>query len=636
MPALLTYALLAEPDPLRANARARLTLVVSNGGRQLVTAESITVTLPVGTTAKTLTANASGIATEPHDGWNVAQSGGVFTLTPKNAAAAKIGADGLAFVFANVAVNDQPGTCVVEIGETASAPAQPRAFRTERLPLPKFPARFELSALGASPTQLASGGSAVLMWHGSPATYTLSYDPSGAKPVRAPVGNAGPYTARNLTKLPSVTFTLEASVTVPGEDQPLVLQRQVTVDVSTSAPVIAAFTGTLSGGGGAPVQLELAWSVQGSGLHCWFSGSPYEVAPIGSATIPSATMPQQPTYTLNASNGSGSVAAALAVRWTSHVTTIPLAETPENIAVAKDGSRAYVCTERSVVVIDTNALAPAAPPKTFADALAFVNVSPDGTRLYVTSALRKTVTVLDAQTLEALGPPIAISVTPQRQGILAARAAVSPDGSRLFVPGGFAGNAVAVVDTIARTEIAAPHVESPLAAAVTPDGKHVFVSSLIGAVHVLDAVTLRPAGEPIAAGKLAIALVAAPDGARAFVLDSQLAEVVAIDTATRKTGPWIPLPSKAGRPPHALAITPDGSQLMCGGFTTLSLLDADPLRLVSTVALGGTASDVAVAQDGKTVLIAATEGRGAVVAYAPPYVEGGVPSKLTLYAMPPS
>jgi DNA-binding beta-propeller fold protein YncE len=522
----------------------------------------------------------------------------------------------------------------VEIGETASSPSQPSSFRTSSIPLSKFPTRFELSSLSAIPTQIAPGGSTLLMWRGSPATYTLSYNPSGATPVVVNVANTGPYTASNLTKAPSVTFTLQASLTVPGQDQPLVLQRQATVDVYVAAPVITAFTGMLSGGGATPVHLTLAWSVQGSGLHCSLSGSPYEVAPTGSTTVPSATIPQLNAYTLTASNGSGSVSATLRLRWTSRVTTIPLPEAPLNIAASKDGRRAYVCSRKSLSVIDMATLTPVGSPKPFPSTLAFVNVSPDGTLLYLTSALQKTVTVLDAQTLAAVGSPIAITVQPEANGVLAQRAALSPDGSRMFIPGGLGKFEVAVVDTIARAQIAAPKISYPMWAAVSVDGAEIFVSSLLGAVRIIDGTTLRVDEEQIPVGKATLPVVAGPDGTRVYVLSGQDRAVTAIDTVTRApAGPPVTIPAREGLMPHTLAVTPNGSQLICGGNGTVSLLQANPLRHIATIAMGARTNDVQISADGKVVLIASTpdDVHGSVIAYSPAYVEGDVAGDLLLF-----
>ncbi|HTD32843.1 MAG TPA: hypothetical protein VK665_04210, partial [Candidatus Elarobacter sp.] len=634
-PALLTYAALTDPDPLRVATSATLTLVISNGTRQIVTVESITVTLPVGTTAKTLTSSPNGIATPPTPGWDVVQNGGSFTLTPQTPGAAKVGAPGLVFVFANVAVNDQPGTCTVTIVESASSPSQPKRARDASFALSKFPVSFDVSALTLTPTQIDPGGSVALTWYGSPATYTLSYNPSGAFPVVVGVGNTGPYVATNLTKAPSITFTLQAMLTVPGQDQPLVIQRQATVDVSVAAPVITAFTGTLSGGGTSPAQLTLTWSVEGTGLHCLISGSPYEIAPSGSTTVPSATIPQSDSYTLTATNVSGSDSAALSVRWAASTKTIPLPDAPRNIALSNDGSRAYVCGVASLTALDMATLAPVATPARYPSELAFVNVSPDGTLLYLTSRRGKTVTVLDAATLAPDGAPIAISVQPEAFGVVAPRAALSPDGSRLFIPSGFSASVLAAVDTGTRSETAAPYVEFPLWAALTPDGARVYVTSAYGTVWVLDATTLHTVGEPISLDRIALAIVAGPDGTRVYALAANVdqVDITAIDTATwAPAGPPVAVP-QGDSFPDALAVTPNGSQIVFGGDGFVSFLQANPLRLVSTVALGARTTDVQVSRDGKTVLIASTPDGvgGSVLAYAPMYVDGGVPAAFTLY-----
>jgi len=192
MTTLLSYAFLSEPDPLQAGSTATLTLVVSNPSREAITCASITVTFRVGTNANDLTASAEGIVPRAQTGWDCAQTGGVFALTPQTAAAGVVAGEGLAFVFAGVALNAQPGTSTVTIGERASSPSQPQDDRTAPVEVAKFPAQFAVSDLTADATEVAPGGSVVLMWSGSPAEYRLRYDPSGDAPVDEPVSSAGP------------------------------------------------------------------------------------------------------------------------------------------------------------------------------------------------------------------------------------------------------------------------------------------------------------------------------------------------------------------------------------------------------------------------------------------------------------
>ncbi|HEY1485223.1 MAG TPA: hypothetical protein VGF84_03900, partial [Micromonosporaceae bacterium] len=230
---LLTYALIPNPDPLQVNGPGILILTVSNSTDRLITASEIVVTVPGGVNAKDLTTQAGTIETQPLDGWTVSNGAGAITLTPS--APANIGRDGVVFVFDNFAVNGEPGTTTLTIVETASSSGMPAAPRTASLALAKFPAQFSLSDLTTDDLDVPYGGSATLTWAGTAgATYTLEYQPADSgPPVNAPVGNAGTYTANQLTRSDSVTFTLTASVTVPGQDQPLIAQRQHTVTIET-------------------------------------------------------------------------------------------------------------------------------------------------------------------------------------------------------------------------------------------------------------------------------------------------------------------------------------------------------------------------------------------------------------------
>lgn len=244
---LLTAVLLPHPNPLLASAPATLTLVISNRSRELATVGSFVVTLPIGTTAKTLSASTAGIGTQVPAGWSATQSGNVFTLTP-TPTAAEVGAHGLAFIFTGITVNDEVGTCTVILDENASSRTKPSARRTTSIVLTKFPPTFALSDLTVSDASVGSDGSVVLMWSGSAATYTLRYDPTGNGATSHAVRSFGPYTATDLTA-PVVVFTLTATLAVPGEDQPLVFQRQAVVTVVratvrfTALPTIIAPSG---------------------------------------------------------------------------------------------------------------------------------------------------------------------------------------------------------------------------------------------------------------------------------------------------------------------------------------------------------------------------------------------------------
>jgi hypothetical protein len=327
---LLDYAILTAPNPLQAGAPATLTLAISNGGSHVVNVTKIVVTLPIGTNAKDLTASA-GFQTDPPPGWNVSASGGVLTLTPQ--ASGAVGRDGLALTISDVAVNDQPGTAPLPIDETAAvANAAPVTSRTS-LAAAKFPVQFSVSELVVTPPQVAFGGSASVMWTGTPATYTLQYPGSG--PLPTPVSNVGPFEATNLTIFPAVV-TLTVSLAVPGQDAPLVTERQATaelkpqVGISRFSPDRPRVTGGDTLGLSWQVQLATSLTLQLEGLPgsvdvtglsgCAVAakGSPPLVVSdaqgkqLGTLT-PTIPFPQFLTFVLTASDGSSFPQATLQV-----------------------------------------------------------------------------------------------------------------------------------------------------------------------------------------------------------------------------------------------------------------------------------------------------------------------------------
>jgi hypothetical protein len=254
---LLDYALLTAPTPLQAGSPATLTLVISNGGRQPVTVTSIGIALPVGTNAKDLTAG-TGFQSAASAGWNLAQNGGALTLTPASGTG-PIGANAVVVTIANVAINNQPGTAQIVIDETAALAGGSPANTSMSLPAAKFPAQFSLSDLVATPPEVAFGGSSSLMWTGTQvegAKYTLQYPGSGLINVT----NVGPYPATNLTIFPAV-FTLTVSIAVPGEDQPLIVQKQATVAQAPELRILDFSQSKMQLAGGDD-KLVLTWEVQ--------------------------------------------------------------------------------------------------------------------------------------------------------------------------------------------------------------------------------------------------------------------------------------------------------------------------------------------------------------------------------------
>jgi len=298
---LLAYQLFTQPDPLQVGAaNAVLTLVASNPRRDLVTVQGLAVTIPVGTNASDLTANAGGLQVQVPQGWSAALDGGQVTFKPQGAAG-EIGPAGISFVLAGLTVNAQVGTAMLVVDETASTRTVPVADRLGQIDLPKFPAQFFVSDLSASPLDVPAGGATTLMWTGAAAaTYTLKYQPADqGTPVSQPVGNTGPYTAAGLTRSGMVTFTLVVQVAVPGQDQPLTVQRQAAVSVETLSASLSAEPPSVGEHG----LVRLAWSTTNA-AQCRLD--PGGAALAGSGTL--YLLVQRTTvFTLTAQGGGGEV-----------------------------------------------------------------------------------------------------------------------------------------------------------------------------------------------------------------------------------------------------------------------------------------------------------------------------------------
>jgi hypothetical protein len=156
-----------------------------------------------------------------------------------------IGSAGLVFMIATTA-NAQPGTASVTLRETASDDGGPQQQGTGAFSVSKFPIDFSLSDLQAVPPEkldIPSGQPASLNWTaiGAGVSCTLTYQPSDAGPtVSVSVPNipaGGVYATEPLTRAGSVVFTLIAKVSILGQDQPLIVQKQLVVSVDVHADV---------------------------------------------------------------------------------------------------------------------------------------------------------------------------------------------------------------------------------------------------------------------------------------------------------------------------------------------------------------------------------------------------------------
>lgn len=588
---LLDYEILPAPNPLQAAAAATLTLVVSNGTHALVTCTGITLTLAVGTSAKDLVASAEGITSQAPAGWSVAQSAGTFALTPQTPAAGQIGAAGLSFVFAGLGVNGQVGTTAVTVDETASSASQPLADRTGTIALPKFPPQFTLGDLTAHPLEVNAGDAVTLNWSGSPATYRLEFNPgSGSQSV--PVESAGPYVAQDLERYPEVVFTLVVSYPVPGQDQPVVAQKQASVQVDAAPPAVTSFGGSVADGG-----VTLHWTSRNAD-SCSLNALPQLLKPAGSAGPLSL---DRVRYTLVANSSRAGVASApwnvdlkLAAARSRALLPNPqiygqwLGAGAESTLVAVL-TTAWSPTTASVCVLDRASLDFRYGTVDFWAVGPAMALSRDGTRFFAATKHRKdssawlSLVSIPSQALAEVPSPYS-----QPLG-----AAFSPDGTTLYLAtGGPFGVHVLNAALAEERFIATPDVGP---CAVSDDGSLLYVAGY-DSLAIVDTATGEVRGQAsLESGTSgAIAVDAARD--RAYVTRPDRGSVVAVDLSDMKVLAEIVVSPQAGS--LFLGLGPSEVYAASGAAGGIVVIDADALQAFRTVPLpqGAYPSGLAVVQ----------------------------------------
>jgi hypothetical protein len=575
---LLDYEILPSPNPLQAGAGGTLTLVVSNGGHALVTCTRISLTLAVGTNAKDLVASADGITSHVPSGWGVDGSAGAFTLTPLTPGEGQIGPAGLSFVFAGLAVNTQVGTTAVTINEMASTPSQPPMERTGTIALPKFPAKFTLSRLTADPLEVSAGDSATLSWSGSElATYQLEFN-AGNGPQIVPVGNAGPYAAKDLTRYPEVVFTLVVSYTVPGQDQPVVAQRQASVQVDAALPMVTSFAGSAAGGG-----IALRWASRNADA-CSMNALPQLLKPSGST----GSLPlDRIHYTVVAESlrtGTRSAPSGVDLHLSVTRQGAIADDTMRGSFLLASGASTLVAVVRTrssptttlLCFVDRASLAVTGTREYYFVGPAFA-VSADGSRFFTTTKRSDNTAWFTAVRLpsrDAVEVPATFDV---------AGAAFSPDGATLYATTG-SPLTLRVLDAALVEQRSVPLPDTG-SCVVSADGSLLYVAGYQN-VLTIDTATGTILGQsPIPSANIG-AFVVDPVRNRAFVLRSQYGpvSVAVVDLETHTTIAQIPIEGTVS----GIAMGPSGDEVYCLSTQTaqsIIVLDAEALVVGTSTGL---------------------------------------------------
>ena len=133
-----------------------------------------------------------------------------------------------------------------------------------------------------------------------------------------------------------------------------------------------------------------------------------------------------------------------------------------------------------------------------------------------------------------------------------------------------------------------PSGNLPSALAVTPDGKHVYVTTNLGfngGVYVIDTATNTLEATVIMVGTVPGGVAITPDGKYAYVMNFVSNTVSVIDTASNTV---VGTPIPVGTTPAWVAVTPDGKHVYVtnNASNNVSVIDTATNMVVATVPVG--------------------------------------------------
>ncbi len=281
-------------------------------------------------------------------------------------------------------------------------------------------------------------------------------------------------------------------------------------------------------------------------------------------------------------------------------TTIPIGESPINLAVTPDGAKIYVASYRSdqVYVIDAASNAIAAKFGLGFGAGYYLRrqmaVSPDGRKIYELNQYPGNVSVVDVASNTA---PTTIKVGD------AVDLALTSDGAKLFVVNQL-GNSVSVIDASSNTVTATIPVDDwPYHALISPDDSTLFVAHF-GADRLVSMIDTRTnaivakieVGGWFCSPCVPESMAITPDGRKLYITVPESRSVSVIDIAKRREATTIKIGAQKLEA-NSMAMTSDGRTLYVSpGSGTISAIDTASDAVVATLPADGALS---LTPDGK-------------------------------------
>jgi YVTN family beta-propeller protein len=234
---------------------------------------------------------------------------------------------------------------------------------------------------------------------------------------------------------------------------------------------------------------------------------------------------------------------------------------PEGIAITPNGATAYVVNagDNTVTPIDTVTLTPgtAIPLGPNPGGNFSIAIAPDGTTAYVAES--HGVIPIDLTT----NTPLTLIPVDIPQGI-----AITPDGSTAFTTAGSCCNVVAI-NLASRTVVGSFKTDiGPARIAITPNGAAGYVTNTPGGTVTPFTPSTLVAGANIVVGTEPLGIAITPNGADAYVANFGSNSVTPINTATNTPGAPIAVAS-----PFGVACTSDAAYVTNSASGTVTPID---------------------------------------------------------------
>ena len=283
----------------------------------------------------------------------------------------------------------------------------------------------------------------------------------------------------------------------------------------------------------------------------------------------------------------GSNTVSVIDRGTGATTSIKVVGSPKAVALSPDHTTLYVGGRNGVSVIDTATNTVVQKLTLNGGQIYGLDVSADGTRVYVANNGKNTVSVVSTVTNTVVAT---IAVGSKPTGVALA-------GDRLYVANN-GGGTLTVIDTAAQAVIGTVTVGSkPSELVADADGSRVYVTNYgSGTVSIIDTAAQAVIGT-VTVGAKPQGIDLSADGTVLYVADGR-DTVTVVDTVTRTVLHTVRIDGWRETGSHRLALSPDGSQIYITdmadhGLRTLTLIRGNTAPTAGTPTVGDPDTDSA-------------------------------------------